>query len=388
MAPVSSHPFNIGFVHEWFVSLAGSEKVLDEVLSLYPGSDLHCLLAKESVAQEMSSPFHLQTSYLQRWYQRLGKHEKLLPLMPLAVEQFDVSEYDVVFSNSHAVAKGVLCGPDQLHISYVHTPMRYAWDLQHQYLREAKLSRGLKSLITRYLLHKLRLWDVRTANNVDLFIANSQYIARRINKAYRRSAKVIYPPVDVDRFVCEDVKEDYYITAARLVPYKKVDIIVEAFARLLPSKKLIVVGDGPQMTEIKRLAAGNVELMGHCSNQTLVDLLQRARAFVYAAEEDFGILPVEAQACGTPVIAFGKGGAMETVCDAGQPTGVFFDEQAPGSVAEAIKKFEAHRGGFDPKVCRANAERFSAERFRNEIRAFIEQAYMTFKEGAQSAREH
>ncbi|MDM7143618.1 glycosyltransferase, partial [Klebsiella pneumoniae] len=205
-----------------------------------------------------------------------------------------------------------LTGPDQLHISYVHSPIRYAWDLQHQYLREAGLDRGLKGKLARLILHKIRMWDYRTANGVDHLIANSKFISRRIKKVYGRDSDVIYPPVDVDRFSLVDEKEDFYFTASRLVPYKRIDLIVEAFSHM-PDKKLVVIGDGSEMGKIKSKAARNIEILGYQSNEVMQSTMQKAKAFVFAAEEDFGITPVEAMACGTPVIAYGKGGVLETV---------------------------------------------------------------------------
>ncbi|WP_446924527.1 glycosyltransferase, partial [Klebsiella pneumoniae] len=232
------------------------------------------------------------------------KYQKYLPLMPLAIEQLDVSSHDVILSSSHAVAKGILTGPDQLHISYVHSPIRYAWDLQHQYLREANLSNGIKGFLAKWILHNIRVWDNRTANGVDHFVANSKFISRRIKKVYGRDAEVIYPPVDVDRFLLNENKDDYYFTASRLVPYKRIDLIVEAFSHM-PNKKLVVIGDGSEMNKIKSKATKNIEILGYQENSVMQEHMRKAKAFVFAAEEDFGITPVEAQACGTPVIAFG-----------------------------------------------------------------------------------
>ena len=299
--------------------------------------------------------------------------------MPLAIEQLDMSGHDVVLSSSHAVAKGVLTGPDQLHISYVHSPIRYAWDLQHQYLRESGLSKGLKGLIAKYLLHKIRLWDYRTANGVDHFIANSKFISRRIHKVYGRSSDVIYPPVDVKNFTLNENKEDYYFTASRLVPYKRIDLIVDAFNEM-PDKKLVVIGDGSEMDKIKSKVEKNIEILGYQPNNIMQEHMKNAKAFVFAAEEDFGITPVEAQACGTPVIAFGKGGVLETInsIDNIKPTGIFFDEQNPKSIIESVKKFESLQGVFEPVECRRNAEKFSEERFRNEINAYVRDKWAIF----------
>ncbi len=236
--------------------------------------------------------------------------------MPLAIEQLDVSKHDIILSSSHAVAKGIITGPDQLHISYIHSPIRYAWDLQHQYIKEAGLDKGMKGMVARWLLHKIRLWDCRTSNGVDHFIANSEFISRRIRKVYGRESKVIYPPVDVNRFkLCEN-KDDYYFTASRMVPYKRMDLIVEAFSQM-PDKKLVVIGDGSEMSKIKAKASSNIELLGYQPNSVMQEYMQKAKGFVFAAEEDFGITPVEAQACGTPVIAFGKGGALKQFVHAG-----------------------------------------------------------------------
>jgi glycosyltransferase involved in cell wall biosynthesis len=300
--------------------------------------------------------------------------------MPLAVEQFDLSGYDLILSNNHAVAKGVIVGPDQFHISYVQSPMRYAWDLQSQYLREAGLGRGIKGWLVKWLLHRLRLWDRQTANGVDLFLGNSRFITRRIWRVYRRESKVLYPPVDVSRFTLHETKEDFYLTASRMVPYKRMDLIVEAFAGM-PDKRLVVIGDGPEMAKVRAKAGPNVSLMGYQPFEVLRDYLQRAKAFVFAAEEDFGILPVEAQACGTPVIAFGKGGALETIRGQTdqQPTGIFFDEQTPVSIQSAVLAFEGMQDRISPERCRENAMRFSKERFRDEYHGLVMAAWEEFR---------
>jgi glycosyltransferase involved in cell wall biosynthesis len=306
------------------------------------------------------------------------KHRYYLPLMPIAIEQMDVSAYDLVISSSHAVAKGVITGPNQIHISYVHSPMRYAWDMQHQYLRESNSEHGLKGTLAKAVLHYMRMWDLRTANGVDHFVANSQFIAKRIWKVYRREAEVIYPPVDIESFsVCEE-KEDFYLAASRLVPYKRMGLIVDAFTEM-PDKHLIVIGDGPEMTKIRSKAAKNIEILGYQSTETLRSYLQRAKAFVFAAEEDFGIMPVEAQACGTPVIAFGRGGVTETVCglDCKLPTGVFFDQQTSKSIREAIGIFEGQK--IDSANCRTNAERFSTQTFVNRFHSFVMNQYCVQK---------
>ena len=228
-------------------------------------------------------------------------------------------------------------------------------------------------------MHKIRLWDYRTANGVDHFIANSKFISRRIHKVYGRSSDVIYPPVDVKNFTLNENKEDYYFTASRLVPYKRIDLIVDAFNEM-PDKKLVVIGDGSEMDKIKSKAEKNIEILGYQPNNIMQEHMKNAKAFVFAAEEDFGITPVEAQACGTPVIAFGKGGVLETInsIDNIKPTGIFFDEQNPKSIIESVKKFESLQGIFEPVECRRNAEKFSEERFRNEINAYVRDKWAIF----------
>lgn len=299
---------SVGLVADWLVTYAGSEKVIAEFIKLFPQSDLYSVidfLSDESRSRFMNK--RAKTTFIQKLPKAKSNYQRYLPFMPLAIEQLDVSKHEIILSSSHAVAKGVLTGPDQLHISYVHSPIRYAWDLQHQYLREVGLDKGIKSYIARMLLHKIRLWDCRTANGVDHFIANSQFIARRIKKVYGRDADVIYPPVDVNRFELNFNKEDYFFTASRLVPYKRIDLIVEAFSEM-PNRKLVVIGDGPEMQKIKSKAKTNIEILGYQPDSVMQEYMRNAKAFVFAAEEDFGIIPVEAQACGTPVIAFGKGG--------------------------------------------------------------------------------
>ncbi len=370
----------VAIVHDWLVTYAGSERVLEQILICFPDANLFSLV---DFLPEDGRGFiagkHATTSFIQKLPKSRSQYRNYLPLMPLAVEQFDLCGYDLVISSSHAVAKGVLVGPDQLHVSYIHSPIRYAWDLQHQYLRESGLDHGLKGWLARWMLHKMRLWDVRTANGVDYFVANSHFITRRINKAYRRDAEVIYPPVDVSAFTLQEDKEDFYLTASRMVPYKKMPMIVEAFAAM-PDKRLVVIGEGPEFAKCKAVAGANVDLMGWQPFDVLKNHMQRAKAFVFAAEEDFGIVPLEAQACGTPMIAFGKGGVRETVrgLDTDTPTGVFFSEQTPEAVAEAVRVFEREATRISALACRENAMRFSPERFRAEFSSFVEEKWARF----------
>lgn len=372
----------IAFVHEWLITYAGSEKVLEAMLAEYPEADVFCLvdfLPEEHRQRLCAKP--PKTSFLQRLPLAHRLYKNFLPLMPLAVEQFDLSGYDIVISNSHAVAKGIITGPDQLHICYCYTPMRYAWDLQHQYLAESGIAHGLRSTIARWLLHRMRIWDVRTAAGVDHFIACSGYIARRIKKVYRRPSTVIYPNVAVDDFKIGKRKGDFYVTASRMVPYKKMRLIVEAFARM-PDRELVVIGTGPQFEEARAIATPNVRMLGYQPFEVLLQHLQEAKAFIFAAEEDFGIAPVEAQACGTPVLAFGRGGACETVIDG--VTGLHFHEQTPEAICAAVERLEGLTQNFDPVRLRAHAEQFSTSAFRKSFRQFIESKWAEHQDYARA----
>ncbi|MDB5326824.1 MAG: alpha-D-mannose-alpha(1-6)phosphatidyl myo-inositol monomannoside transferase [Phycisphaerales bacterium] len=368
---------NVAIVHEWLSTYAGSERVIEQLLQVYPQADIHAVVEFLPEAERhFLGGRKVKTSYIQKLPFAKTKFRHYLPLMPSAVEQFDLRKFDVVLSSNHAVAKGVIIGPDQLHVSYVHSPIRYAWDLQHQYLAEAGMTKGLKGLATRAILHYMRLWDQAAAARVGVFVANSRYIARRIMNTYRREAEVIYPPVDVDSFELTEKKDDFYLAASRMVPYKRMPLIVEAFNKM-PDKKLVLVGDGTELGKAKALAGPNVTVMGYQPFATLKDLMSRAKAFVFAAEEDFGITPVEAMACGTPVIAFGRGGATESVVDGA--TGLFFDQQSVESICDAIGRFERDRSRFEPAAIRQHAEFFRPERFREEIAALVDREWQAFQ---------
>jgi glycosyltransferase involved in cell wall biosynthesis len=371
----------VAIVHDWLVTYAGAERVLEQLLLLYPEADLYSLIdfvpENERAFLQGRRP---HTSFLQRVPGARRKYRNYLALMPMAIEQFDLSAYDLVISSSYAVAKGVLTGPEQLHVCFCHSPLRYAWDLQHQYLRETNLQSGLRSVLARYLLHRIRLWDLRTANGVDRFIAISAFIARRIWKVYRRESVVIYPPVDVETFTPGGEKADYYVTASRLVPYKRIDLIVDAFAQM-PDRRLVVIGDGPDAAKLRARITPNIQFLGYQPLPALREHLRQARAFVFAAEEDFGIAPLEAQACGTPVVAFGRGGARESVrgLDQADPTGVFFFEQSVEALRSAVDRFEHAAGQLTSEACRANAMRFEAPRFRRQVRTYVESQWQEFR---------
>lgn len=371
----------VAIVHEWLSTYAGSERVVEQLIKLYPDADVFCVVDFLPPAERgflQGRP--VTTSFIQRLPLAKKYFRYYLALMPLAMEQFDLAGYDLVLSSSHAVAKGVLTGPDQVHISYVHSPIRYAWDLQNQYLQESGLTSGLKAWMVRLSLHYMRLWDTRTANGVDRFIANSSFIRRRIRKAYGRDSDVVHPPVDVAGFTGEAEKGDFFLAAGRMVPYKKMPLIVEAFARM-PQHRLVVVGEGPDFERCKALATANVTLLGYQAFSVLREHMLKARAFVFAAEEDFGIMLVEAQAAGTPVVAFGSGGARDIVRPLGAsaaPTGLFFEEQSAESIIAAIGQFVASEQAMTPQACKDNAQSFSAERFRNEIAGVVAQELAAF----------
>ncbi|MEL6787838.1 MAG: glycosyltransferase [Cyanobacteria bacterium J06607_15] len=370
-------------VHEWLTPQAtgGSELVVQEILK-YIEADLYALIDFESVnPQSYLYQRSIQTTFLQKFPQAQKGIQKYLPLLPLAIEQLDVNQYDVILSSSHAVAKGVLTNPHQLHICYCHTPMRYAWDLTFDYLRGDRKGKGLQGLIARYILHRMREWDVISANRVDYFIANSQHTAKRIWRCYRRPAKVVYPPVDVDKFGFQPEKADFYLTISRLVSYKQICLIVKAFNQL--KKPLVIIGSGSQLSEIRQLAEPHVQVLGWQPQDVVQQYITRAKAFVYAACEDFGIALVEAQACGTPVIAYGKGGALETVRDIRQcpenGTGLLFETQQPEALAAAVKSFEQLQSQILPENCRRQANKFSPAVFRQSYLQYIDDCYQEWQ---------
>ncbi len=358
-------------IHDWYYVNGGAEKVIHSFNNIWDDFDHHALIdflpKKDRNYVFSGKSDKVKTSFIQKLPTSKSNHRKFLQWFPLAIEQFDLSEYELIISSSTSVAKGVLTNSSQLHISYIHSPMRYAWDLYHQYIKESGLNKGLKGWYAKKVLYKMRMWDVLSTNRVDFIVANSKHIAKRIKKVYNRDSTVIYPPVDINSFSLESNKDDYYITASRMVPYKKMDIIVEAFSQL-KDKKLIVIGDGPDMAKIKAKATPNIEILGHVSFQELVKYMQKAKAFIFAAEEDFGIVPVEAQACGTPVIGYGKGGTLETVNE--NDSGLFFYKQTPNAILSAVSEFEKRE--FDPVNVRKNSFKFSKERFENEFKNYVD----------------
>ncbi len=365
----------VAVVHDWLYTIGGAERVLQAILQCYPQADVFCLF--DFLTDEEKAKIGIRstrTSFLQKLPLVRRSHRPFLPLLPLAIEQLDLSSYDLVISSSYAVAKGVITGPDQIHVSYVHSPIRYAWDLQHTYL--ASNTNAVTGFLVRPLLHYLRMWDVRTASGPDLIIANSHFVARRIRKVYGRRAKVIYPPVTLSATEQLPVTRRHFLAASRLVPYKNIDAIIRAFADL-PDQTLIVAGNGPEANRLRSIATPNVSFAGFVSDEKMRELMATAQAFIFAAEEDFGIISVEAQAEGTPVLALGRGGSCETVVDG--RTGLFFDTPAPEAIAATVRRLLARETPISPADCRAHAANFSASRFRDELRRCVEETITDYK---------
>jgi glycosyltransferase involved in cell wall biosynthesis len=361
----------VALVQDWLTEMGGAEKVFEAILELYPDADVFTLVYNKEILDKLHIKEEKVTaSFIQRLPFAKKKYRNYLPFFKYAIESFDFRGYDLVITSSYTVAKGVLVDASQVHISYCHSPVRYAWDLHFQYLEEANLTKGLKSIIVKYFLHHLRIWDIISANRVDYFIGNSNFISKRIKHIYNRTATTIYPPVDISSFDLTLEKEDFYLTCSRLVPYKKIDLIVSAFSQM-PDKELIVIGMGPDFEKIKKLATPNIKLLGYQSFEVLREKMQKAKAFVFAAEEDFGIVPLEAQACGTPVIACGKGGCLETVVH--EVTGVLYPEQTESSIIGGVHAFEAIENKLDKEVIRKHATMFSKERFQQEFQMFVEE---------------
>lgn len=360
----------VALIQDWLTVIGGSEYVFKEIASLFPEADIYTLVARDETIRDLGLSGHkVTTSFIQRLPFAKKKYRNYLPLFPLAIEQFDLSAYDLIISSSHAVAKGVLTHSGQVHVCYCHSPMRYAWDLYHQYIKEAGLEKGLKGFFAKVVLHRIRQWDISSTNRVDYFISNSNYIGKRIKKVYNRDSVTIYPNVSVEDFEVGTQRDDFYLTCSRMVPYKKMDLIVEAF-NAMPDKRLVVIGDGPDYKKISKLAGKNVSILGYQPFPVLKDHLSRCRAFVFAAEEDFGMLPVEAQASGAPVIAFRKGGLLETVIE--DRTGIFFEEQTSSAVIQTVNDFESNFSKFNFKEISAHANQFSTSRFREAMKNYIE----------------
>jgi glycosyltransferase involved in cell wall biosynthesis len=362
----------VAIVHDWLTVDGGAEKVCRELINLYPDADIFSLIdyLEDTDRQNILMGKKSNTSIIQKFPFSKKLYRFYLPWFPYAIEQLNLEKYDLVISSSYAVAKGVITNSNQLHICYCHSPMRYLWDLYFSYIPKTTIFNFPIAYFMRAQLSKLRIWDVISSNRVDYFIANSKNIADRIFKVYRREAAVVYPPLFVNKFDLIEEKENYFVTASRLVPYKKVDLIVEAFLKM-PNRKLKVIGSGPELKKLKALSnkADNIEILGFVEQTKLSSTIGRAKAFINASNEDFGISPVEAQACGTPIIGFKKGGILETTIE--NKTAVYFEEQTSNSLILAIERFEKTTL-IPPKEIQQFARNFSNEVFAKEISEFIE----------------
>jgi glycosyltransferase involved in cell wall biosynthesis len=367
-------------VHEWLVNYAGSEKCVESFINIWPDADVFTLVdfLNDEEREIILKGKHAKTSFIQHLPYAEKQHRKYLPLFPKAIESFNLANYDLIISSSHSVAKGVKTKKNQLHICYCHSPMRYAWDEADYYLSGANLNKGFKGKLAKIVLNYLRRWDLKSAKNVDYFIANSNHIAKKIKRIYNRDSNVIYPPVDVNKFPLVTEKEDFYLTASRLVPYKRIDLIVDAFAKML-DKKLVVIGSGPDKEKIMAKATPNIDVIGYQNFETLKDYMQKAKAFVFAAEEDFGIIVVEAMACGTPVIAGNYGGTAESVING--VTGILFPDQKVESIVEAVKKFDIIAHSINYTAIRSHSEKFSRENFERNIKNFVDEKARVFQNG-------
>ena len=365
-------------VHDWFYSVTGAEKVVEAIYSCFP-SPIYTLIKYEKNLGSLTIPLSsIRSSFIEKLPFGKTHYPYYFPFFPYAIESFNI-EADLILSSSSCVAKNVLTRSDQLHICYCHTPVRYLWDSYFDYLRDHHLENGVKGLLTKFFFHKLRNWDLIHSPRVDFFIANSKHVARRIFKTYKKEAIVIYPPVDTELFkksICK--KENFYITVSRLVPYKKIDLMIEAFNQML-DKTFLIVGDGPELGRLKKLANKNIHFINQATNDEVSNLVARAQAFIFMSYEDFGIVTLEAQAAATPVIAYKKGGSLETIID--NKTGILFDEQSLQSLCAAIKRFESSQDLFDPIELTSHAERFSKKRFLQEYKSTVHNLYERYKNG-------
>lgn len=366
----------VALVHDWLTNMGGAENVVSYFMDIYRDAPIYTSMCiKENLSEEFQNA-NIIPSFLQKKVNGTKvNHQKYFPFMPTAFESFNLNGYDIVISSSTSCAKGVITNPDTMHICYCNSPMRYAWEFYYEYIENMGqgFKASVKKKLVKYFMNYMRMWDLASANRVDYFIGNSQNVSKRIWKHYKRESAVIYPPADTDLFKPVDVDEEYFLCVSRLVPYKRIDLVIEVFNELkLP---LVVIGGGSEFEKIKAMAKDNVKVMGRQPDEVIKEHYAKCRAFIFPGEEDFGITPVEAQASGRPVIAYGRGGALETVID-GQ-TGVFFKDQTVESLKDAVLRFE--KMSFDKKVIRAHAEEFGIEIFKEKMRSFVEEKYDEFQ---------
>ena len=366
---------NVALIHDHLAQDGGAEKVLKALSDIFPDAPIYTLLYEKKNVDKYFKDKHIETSIIQKLPGGVSHYQWYMPFMPMAVEFFDLRKFDLVISDASAFAKGVITSPDTLHICYCHTPTRYLWDYTNQYINELKYKKYFKKIIS-LVLNYIRLWDRQAADRVDVYIANSKTVRKRISKYYRRESRVIYPPVEIDKFhISDSIEDKYFLIGGRLAPYKRVDLAIEAFVKT--GKKLKIFGDGVDLPRLKNIAGKhrNIEFLGRVDDKEKDELYSRCQAFINPQEEDFGITVIEAMASGRPVIAYNKGGAAETVID--NKTGILFNEQTADCLAEAVNNFDSSK--FNPWEIRRHAERFSTENFKREIEKFINEEYKAFK---------
>lgn len=365
----------IAIIHDFLTKIGGAEKVLIKIHDIFPNAPIYTLLYDEkgTKGQFSGKGFRIIPSGLQKLPYFIRKRTKLmLSMYPRSIEEFDLSEFDIVISSSNSFAHGVITKPSTYHISYCYSPMRYAWDWHHEYLDENNIGIGLIGITIRKLLSKIRIWDRAAADRVDQWVAISKTIQKRISKYYRKDSKVVYSPCDVHSIKMSDRKpENFYLIVSRLSPYKRIDLAIEAFNKF--GKKLVIVGEGSDMKRLKSIASPNITFLGWQSDQKVRELYSQAKALIFPGEEDFGLTPIESMAAGRPVIAFDKGGVTESVIDG--ETGILFDKPTSESLVDAINRFELAIGSFKPQVLRAQAEKFSTERFKKEFEEIVLDGY-------------
>lgn len=362
----------IAFVHDFLIRLGGAERVLKTLMDMYPDAPVYTLLYDESKLGSVFPSKRVITSGLQKWPRFIpGMHKMMFPFMPSAVENFDLSAYDIVLSSSSAYAHGVVTNLETTHISYYHSPMRYAWDYTHQYLRDQKLGWIGEMLVSR-LLHKVRMWDFLAADRVDVPLANSKTVQNRIRKYYHKEAQIIYPPVDTDRFSPHEKHEGYFLIVSTLTPYKRIDLAIEMFNKL--GKRLVIIGHGNDETRLRRMASSHIDFLGFQSDENVKTYMENCRAFIFPGEEDFGIAPVEAMACGKPVLAYRKGGLTETMIEG--KTGQFFEEVSVESMEAGLTQLLINEKNYDAQFIANHAQNYSKKAFEKAVKSVIDHAIL------------
>ena len=386
---LSNYKGNVALIHDWFSGefTGGAEKVFKEIERIIIENnsyyEIYCLVNHLKKNHQLNQGNVINTSFIQNFPFSKKHFHKYLPLFPLAIEQLDLREYDLIISSSHAVAKGVITSPDQLHISYIHSPMRYAWDQMNVYLKNSSYSKSGMDFLLRIILHDLRKWDYLSSVRIDKLVANSNFTAKRIKKYWGRNSSVIHPPVNTKKFSPRKSRSDFYLSVSRLVPNKRIDLLVKAFNQL--NFPLIIVGDGPEKKKLKKLAKNNISFLNYQDDLSIKNLMESCRAFVYSGTEDFGIAPVEAMAAGAPIIAFKKAGILDTVkcinSESKRATGILFDEQNDKTLRDCISSFEEKKLWleFSSEDINLWAQNFSIENFKNKFANYIFKSLEDFK---------